>query len=120
MTIRIQADHKADGPVSHRWFEDGRFGTIEFGGHGLLNALYFDDPDDIDAVIAELTALRAEMTAARIPAPGWCMAVTSPRAGLTVHCDLRRGHDGAHRSPGWDEGEPDTIWSDEPAASVTS
>lgn len=65
MTIRIQADHYMSGPVHHMWFPDSRFGTLNLGDEGLLNTLYFDDPAGIDAVIAELTALRAEMTAGR-------------------------------------------------------
>jgi hypothetical protein len=60
MTIRIQADTETEG-VSHSWYPDGKFGTLNLhsGGHG--NYLYFHDTADIDAVIAELVALRAEM-----------------------------------------------------------
>lgn len=71
MTIRIQADTNTEG-VSHAWFADLKFGTLDFGYTGHANHLYFHDPADIDAVIAELTALRAEMTAEMTAKPEPC------------------------------------------------
>ena len=61
MRIRIMADTHADGPVIHSWYPDSGFGSITFthGGHG--NNLFFYDTADIDAVIAELVALKQEM-----------------------------------------------------------
>lgn len=59
MTIRIQTDVTLKG-VRHRYFPGPTaFGTIEFGEGG--NRLYFGETADIDTVIAELVALRAEM-----------------------------------------------------------
>ena len=37
------------------------------------------------------------------------------RADLRVGCELPHSHDGDHRAPGYDEGDPDITWSDEPA-----
>lgn len=130
MTIRIQADHYVSGPACHRWFPDGKFGTLNLGGEGLLNALYFDSTDDLDVLIAEAVALRAEIAAADTAVPH-CGARWPNRgpAGGRWTCTLDKDHDGDHEAGTPGDGRPfyssapqddDEVTWDETPASVTS
>jgi hypothetical protein len=64
-SIRI---HFSPGDISHR--HNPSYSTLEFGDHATAAAavVFFDDAAAVDAVIAELVALRAEMTLAAVPA----------------------------------------------------
>lgn len=68
--MRLMADLTIDGmgKVSHRWFPANEridaYGILRFGEPLRGIDVYLSTPADIDAVIAELAALRAEMTAA--------------------------------------------------------
>ena len=47
----------------------------------------------------------------------WCMAAT-PRAGHTIWCDVLGPHTD-HHAPGLNEGDPDIIWTDQPARTAS-
>lgn len=90
MTIRISADHKVSG-VYHQWFPASRFGVLSFGSDGLGNHLYLDTPAEIDEIIAELAALRAEMTAPVITDSERTCDQANPASG--AWCHLPAPHD---------------------------
>lgn len=63
MTVRTSAlIHFGEGDVGHRWFpgddECQAYGALKFKNDATV---FFDRPAQIDEVIAELVALRAEM-----------------------------------------------------------
>lgn len=94
MSIRVATDQSFNGPLGHRWFPASSvcdaFGMIEFGPH---NYLYLHTTDEIDELIAELAALRAEMTGeARCQKPGEHGPFL---AGAVVDCDDPAHHESA-------------------------
>lgn len=57
--------------ISHQWYppsgKTGAFGLLTLGGAPVYAKVYFHDTADIDRTIAELVALRAEMTGEGAP-----------------------------------------------------
>lgn len=122
--------HFDPADVGHK-YKRGGHATLDFTGSGCTYLyLHFDTPAKIDAVIAELVALKQEMdppavrvlASGRVLAPGepvrddWCPATTDMEDfGATLYCDRENGHPGSHHAPGPDEGS-EVAWSDEPAS----
>jgi hypothetical protein len=62
VTVRSTTQvHFGEGDVSHR--HAAAYSTLEFASSGNETYVHFGTPAQIDKVIAELVALRAEMTA---------------------------------------------------------
>jgi hypothetical protein len=85
LTVDIQQPF---GTIAHRWHPADAncraYGTLKLGGDQRVS-IYFNTAADVDAVIAELTALRAEMTggpeAEKVPWPtGLCGHTVTPGA----------------------------------------
>ena len=112
-TVAIGADiHFGPANIGHKYYPatDKRraYGVLKIdgGGNTYVN-LYFDaDPAHIDAAIAELVALRADMTgddgpepaAAQDPAPvrELCSSSLPLSNGGSLRCALDPGHFDAH------------------------
>ena len=158
--------HVDPSEITHRYkpADDDRagYGTLVLGkpGRSAYANLFFEDAAAIDAVIAELVALKQEMDPPVIPPAERDCPHLNPDGGWPCHrggdhgvhqdsngsewrtdgtelfisgspfcparrgipgqggdlCELPLGHDGDHRAPGDDEGDPDVTWSDEAAA----
>lgn len=102
MTVRTSIQvHFSPGDVSHR--HTPSYSTLDFGYLGGTDLMiHFTAPGQIDEVIAELTALRAEMAAEGAPKPVYrltcgctdgrcncpgCQAGRVHQDGTGWHCD---------------------------------
>jgi len=94
VTVRSTTQiHFGEGDVSHR--HAAAYNTFEIADGTTQLYLHFETPVQIDEVIAELVALRAEMTAEPQPEAQEC---TDYDPGYKLHgCELDAGHDGPHR-----------------------
>lgn len=63
MTVRVSTNlHFNTGDVRHKYVAKGRMATLDIADFDNFVYLHFEHPGQIDEVIAELVALRAEMT----------------------------------------------------------
>jgi hypothetical protein len=98
VTVRTSADiHFDEGDVSRRWrpADDkcDAHGVLKFGASGAN--VYFGTPGQIDKVVAELTALRAEMTGDdeyRLTAKGEAVADAEAEAAGEARCQKPASH----------------------------
>lgn len=94
MTIRVTTAGDTTG-VTHRWYPaslaHGAFGILAFGYNaGDASAdIHFHQPAEIDEVVAELTALRAEMTG--LPCPSVAEHSGLPCTETGEHAGHRNG-----------------------------
>lgn len=84
MGITLQSAAFAD-EISHSFFPGPKpFGTIDFGGAMGSNHLYLHGTGEVDEMIAELVALRAEMTGDAAPAGAVAVLAASIKSGTPV------------------------------------
>lgn len=108
MTVSVSANiHFNEDDVWHRWHPGDdlchAYGALKFGEGATL---FFDRPAQIDKVIAELVALRAEMTGEAVVEFTSDSRLTSARclqpgehgpnlAGAVIDCDIAAHHEAA-------------------------
>ena len=140
MTVRSNTQiHFGRGDVSHYWRpaknDCHAYGVIKFGeGQQACGTVFFDVPEQVDEVIAELTALRAEMTGENdgtwrlTPKGEAALSAGAPRHATgygetscgaedsNYICTAQDGHDGPDHVAYGPHGEVCHRWPAEPAS----